>query len=303
MKEAIAGALRRTFFETFNSRQATTMETARAEATGGLAFCPIGFLSSVERWLNMAQTRLDKRAHRPGGSASIKERNASRKERGRMRGKGAEHKAPSVKLGVFFGALDLDSVLSIASEVAHCVDLFCVGSSLIKKEGIRAIRGLTAGFPEREIFADLRASAGAKEEVSMAFESGADLVSVSVTASDKECLEAIGLTQTFGGKAVLDLYGAPDAVAASKRALDLGFDYIYFSAEGGISRQYEVYRRVANSARLPLIVDGELEFRDFARVSKLLPSIVAIGKQITEATDPASAAERFAELVHRRRAA
>lgn len=251
----------------------------------------------------MAEIRIDKRGYRSGGHTSYKEKGTGRKEKGRARPKGAEKRSSSVKLGVFFGALDLDSVLSIASEVAHCVDLFCVGSSLIKKEGIRVVRGLSAGFPEREIFADLRASAGAKEEVSMAFEAGADLVSVAVTASDKECLEAVGLTQTFGGKAVLDLYGSPDAVAAAKRALDLGFDYIYFSAEGGISRQYEVYRRVANSARLPLIVDGELEFRDFARVSKLLPAIVAIGKQITEAKDVAAAAERFAELVHRRRAA
>lgn len=204
---------------------------------------------------------------------------------------------------VAFLGTDLERAIATASEVSRHADWLCVGPALVKSEGMRAIRAMSVGFPEREIFADLKASIGAKDEAMMAFEAGADLISVAVTASDGSCREAVGVSKTFGGKAVFDLYGASDPVGAAKRALDLGFDYLYYSSEKGLTRGYETYRKVAESAQLPLIVDGEIEFREFARVSKLLPDAIVVGKQITESSDPGSAAARFGELIHRRRAA
>ncbi|MCL5292947.1 MAG: orotidine 5'-phosphate decarboxylase [Actinobacteria bacterium] len=208
-----------------------------------------------------------------------------------------------VKLTVSFDMPDLERAISIAAAVSNQADWFCVGLTLIKGEGMRAIRAFSAGFPEREILADLRASIGAREEAMMAFESGADMISVAFLASERSCREAIGVAKTFGAKTIFDLYGATDPVGAARKGLELGFDFLYFRAEGGISGKYEEYRRVAAAAELPLIVDGEIEFREFARVSKLLPASIVVGRQVTGAEDPAAAVARFKELVRRRRAA
>lgn len=252
----------------------------------------------------MAEIRVDERGDSPSGKAGHRSKRGGGRDKSRVRpGKKREWTAGPVKLVIAFNQPDLERAISVAADVAGFTDWICVGSTLIKSEGMRAVRAIATGFPELEIFLDLRAAVGAAREAGLAFEAGADLASVSCLASEKACREVVGVAKTFGGKAVYDLYGATDPVIQTQRALELGFDYLYFSAEGGISGEYEAYRRVAESAKLPLIVDGEIEFREFARVSKLLPAAIVVGKRITESGDPRSAAGRFGELIHRRRAA
>lgn len=168
---------------------------------------------------------------------------------------------------------------------------------------MRAVRALSAGFPGLEIMVDLRASTFAAQEVEMAFEAGADIITVSIAASDKSCREAVGVAKTFGARAALDLSGAFNIATASRRGLEMGFDALFFRSEKNISKSYGQYEELARHAKLPLVLDGNAHFGDLARLTRLMPEAVLIGRRITDAENPATEASRYAELIHRRRSA
>lgn len=87
--------------------------------------------------------------------------------------------------------LSLDEALKVASASHIYVDIIEAGTPLIKSEGIRAVEILKKNFHGKKIFADLKIMDAGLLEARMAFEAGADMISVCAQASIETIKEAI----------------------------------------------------------------------------------------------------------------
>ena len=134
-----------------------------------------------------------------------------------MRLRRRERNAPSapgveedvlVQLAVDF--LEMDRAEALLSRVQGLIDIVEVGTPVILRDGVGAVRRLHAAFPDLRILADLKIADGGRYEAGLAFEAGATLVTVLATAADETIAAAVQAAGENAGEVMVDLIGLSD---------------------------------------------------------------------------------------------
>lgn len=83
-----------------------------------------------------------------------------------------------VKLQLAIDDLKMQEAIKLTSDVKAYVDIIEMGTPFLMKHGINAVTEFKKMFPEKEILADLKIMDGGFLEAQLAFEAGADYVTV-----------------------------------------------------------------------------------------------------------------------------
>lgn len=114
------------------------------------------------------------------------------------------------ELQVAIDLLSTDAALELAAAVAPHVDIIELGTPLIKSEGLAVIRAIKGAHPDKTVFADLKTADAGALEAQIAFDAGADLVTVLGSADDSTIVGAVGVAKEKGKGIVVDLIGVED---------------------------------------------------------------------------------------------
>ncbi len=202
-------------------------------------------------------------------------------------------------------ALDFTSIeraIEIAIKVGGYVDIIEAGTPLIKSEGIKVIRILRALFPDKKILADLKIMDAGTLESSIAFDAGADIISVCARASYETVEETIRVARDRNKEVMVDLIGARDILSEARGLVSLAPDY--FCIHTGLDEQMkgksimEGLRIFKDNLDLPFAVAGGIKPRDLPSIMPFNPSIVIVGGYITKAEDPLSALHEIRERMN-----
>lgn len=199
-------------------------------------------------------------------------------------------------------ALDgtLAEALRILSSIHDTIDIVEIGTPLIYREGMHGLARVRDTYPDLSLLADLKIMDAGGEEASIAFEAGADFVTVMGVTHHVTIEAAVKSARNHGGEVMVDMMrvGEPAARAATLAAL--GCDvlcvhtaYDVRSSEESPYRALSELRRELPDARLA-IAGGVNE----ARLDHILPhspDIIIVGGAVTGADDPAKAAKRIKE--------
>jgi len=203
-----------------------------------------------------------------------------------------------MNLQTAFDFIDLGKSLGIAESVAPYSEWLEVGTSLIKSEGIRAVREFKARFPRNVIVADMKVLDAGEREARLACDNGADIVVVEAGASDGTIEAVQKVARPAKVKIMYDLFGVEDLEKSAARAKSLGMDYLCFHKStdaagiGGFLTEFGKFSRIAG---LPMAVAGKINDENIGELLPLGPETLIIGGAITNATDPAAAARHFQE--------
>src|SRR3972149_7624419 len=116
-----------------------------------------------------------------------------------------------MKLHFTYNLTDLNQALSIAEQTAEFADILGIGSLLLYKEGLNAIKTFNKKFPNKDIFVEAHNIEKADEAVKMMAESGAKYISILAGTLNSIIKKAVNAAQPFDAKIALDLL---DAAAA-----------------------------------------------------------------------------------------
>ncbi len=204
-----------------------------------------------------------------------------------------------MRLQLAIDTLDLGEAEALVAQVRDLVDIVEVGTPIVIRDGVAAVRRLHAAFPELAILADLKIVDGGYLEASLGFEAGARLVTVLAVAADATVREALRAACEHAGEVMVDLIGVEDLARRATEVEALGAHYVCLHtgvdaqrggadaagrAVGGLRRVREVLR----SARIA--VAGGLTPANASDVAALGPDIVIVGAGIARAADPRAAA-------------
>ncbi len=204
-------------------------------------------------------------------------------------------------LQVALDFLSIDKALKAAAVTHVYVDIIEAGTPLIKSEGIRAVNTLRKNFQEKQIFADLKIMDAGVLETRMAFEAGADMISVCAQASIETITEAIEETRRWDKKVVIDLIGSRDWLQRSKELKHLSPDY--FCIHTGLDEQikgkkpFEGLEGFVREIHLPYSIAGGIKPEDIPSIMPFEPSIIIVGGYITKAESPEEAAKTIKEAI------
>ncbi|HUK38983.1 MAG TPA: bifunctional hexulose-6-phosphate synthase/ribonuclease regulator [Methanomicrobiales archaeon] len=207
-------------------------------------------------------------------------------------------------LQVALDLLELDRAVAIAREsVLGGADWVEAGTPLIKSAGMEAVRRLAAGFPGREIVADMKVADTGTLEVEMAAKSGATIVCILATADNEVIREAVRAKQLYGVRIMADLINSPDPVGRAIELEGLGVDII--AAHAGIDQQMvgltsvELVKELAGKVSVPVAVAGGLDAASAAEAVRSGAGIVIVGGNIVRSGDVTGSTKKIRNAIDR----
>ncbi len=130
------------------------------------------------------------------------------------------------KLQVSLDLVNLDQALALVERTSAFVDVAEVGTPLALREGISAITAIKTRFPALLVLADYKIIDGGFYEADMAYQAGADIVTVLGVASDATIEGAMKAAGVHGKQVMLDLLGFNFDEARVKHLDNSGADYL-----------------------------------------------------------------------------
>ncbi len=204
-------------------------------------------------------------------------------------------------LQIALDCLKLGEALRISSEVEEYVDIIEIGTPLLKSEGLRTVEILKKVFMEKIIFADTKTMDVGDLEAKMAFDAGADIMSVCSVAPRQTIKAAIEEGKTRNKKVLVDLLGEKDKIHTAESIKELGPHY--FCIHTGIDEQkagmnpFETIKSFSKKISLPFAVAGGIKPEDISKIMPFNPSIIIVGGYITKAQNPKEAAKLLQEEI------
>ena len=168
------------------------------------------------------------------------------------------------------------------------VDWLEVGTPLLLKEGVNAIRVLRGVFSDVPIVADLKTMDGGYQETRMMAQAGATHVVVMGRAHDETLRRVARAARECGVKVMGDNLACPDKVAAARRLEDFGCDYVIhhigYDERNGIKEQGKIpptpldeLATVIEAVSVPVSAIGGLSVKDAVEACRMGAPIVGIG--------------------------
>jgi 3-keto-L-gulonate-6-phosphate decarboxylase len=197
---------------------------------------------------------------------------------------------------------DLQQAVKIAEAVAQAGARFVeVGDPLVKNCGVAAIERVKQAVPNVAVVAEMMSADWGRDQVVLAAEAGADVVLLIGPASTASVSAAVDASRRLGVPLVLDAPQGrfePAWVQAMERTGVDGFA-ITTNIDLGVAGPQPLERaRILRSwTRLPVAVSGGFGPADDDVYTDHGWDILIVGRSVTDAVDPATAAEQLINRV------
>ena len=205
------------------------------------------------------------------------------------------------KLQVAIDLLTTEAALELAAKVSPYVDIIELGTPLIKAEGLNVIKEMKSAHPDKLVFADMKTADTGALEAEMAFNAGADLVTVMGAVDDATIKGAAEAAHKLGKKVVVDTIGVQNRVQRAKEVSAFGVAFVELHA--GLDEQalpgYSIQKLIVEGieAQVPFSVAGGVNIDNVKDVVAAGATVVVAGGSIYGAKDPTAAAKALKEAI------
>ncbi|HEX7395621.1 MAG TPA: orotidine 5'-phosphate decarboxylase / HUMPS family protein [Anaerolineaceae bacterium] len=198
--------------------------------------------------------------------------------------------------------ISLPKALVMAYQVAPEVDIIEIGTPLCKAAGLEAIRAMREICPDKLILADLKTPDVGGLEATMAFDAGADMMTVIGGATLATVEQALTVARARGKEMLMELTGVRDTEILVRAAewRKIGVERIVYhrewdaqSADRMWAESDKVTIRKLIEMGFKLTVTGGLTIELLPFFADLPVSVLICGRGIREASDPRSAARQM----------
>jgi 3-hexulose-6-phosphate synthase len=199
------------------------------------------------------------------------------------------------KIQLAIDTITPDQAVALIEKVAPYIDIIEAGTPFIKLHGLGVLKRFRQAAPEKLIVADMKAMDAGAYEATIAFDAGADMMTVLGGTTDDTLRGAVQEANKRGLSVVADLIAVPDKVARAKQLADLGVHYV--GVHTGLDQQAAGETPLADlqeiraAVQTPIAVAGGINVNTIRAIASFAPAIIVIGGSITAAADPVATAK------------
>ncbi len=199
---------------------------------------------------------------------------------------------------------DLPSALGPLQKAHQHIDVIEVGTILCLAEGMKAVRIIRSLFPDKIILADVRIAEAGSIISKMAFEAGANWVSV-VSGATMTTAEVVQKeAEKHGGEVQIELIDGWSWEMA-RQWRDIGIQQVIThrsrdaEAKGELTWSERDFAEISELAAMgfKVTVTGGVKPADILRFAGVPVYIFIAGRAIRGADDPAAAAKQFQDVI------
>jgi len=212
-------------------------------------------------------------------------------------------KKPLLQLALDY--FDLAPALAMTQIIQKEVDIIEIGTPLSKSAGMLAVQIVRELCPDKLILADIKTPDVGGGESKMAFDAGADWMTVLGAAPLDTVKLALEEANSRPGKEMfIELTGIRDIIARAQEWRDLGVERMVYHRgwdEGNLSRTWdkkdkEIIQELTRMG-FQISVAGGLGLDMIPFFESLEISVFIIGRAIGETDDPAESARHFQKAI------
>jgi 3-dehydro-L-gulonate-6-phosphate decarboxylase len=200
----------------------------------------------------------------------------------------------------------LPTAIAMALKVAPFVDVIEIGTPLCKAAGIEAVRAIREVCPDKLILADLKTPDVGGLEAKMAFDAGADMMTVIGGAPMATVESALRVAQEMGKEMLMELTGVRDIIARAKEWRQLGVERMVYHRgwdEQAFNREWSeddkhIIRELIDMG-LKITATGGITLELLPFFQDLPLSIIIAGRAIHQAPDPPASALELRSAIAR----
>ncbi len=207
-----------------------------------------------------------------------------------------------MKLQVALDVLSINTAIKIAEKALKGgAEIIEAGTPLIKYNGVRAIEALRKQFPDSTIVADMKTIDAGSLEAEIAFQYGADIVTVLGLASDTTIREVVRIAREYNGKVMVDLMLVENKLKRVKELELMDIDYIIVHT--GLDEQkegktpFKDLKLLHDQTFIPIAVAGGITDKNISMIKNLRVDIVIVGGYITKSPNPEKAARTLVKIL------
>jgi 3-dehydro-L-gulonate-6-phosphate decarboxylase len=202
--------------------------------------------------------------------------------------------------------ISLPPAIAMAVQVAPHVDVIEIGTPLCKAAGIEAVRAIREVCPDKLILADLKTPDVGGLEAKMAFDAGADMMTVIGGAPMATVESALKVAQEMGKEMLMELTGVRDIIARAKEWKQVGVQRMVYHRgwdEQTFHREWseddkQVVRQLIDMG-FKVTVTGGITVELLPFFQDLAVSIIIAGRAIHKSKDPAASALEMRSAIAR----
>ncbi|GMR16293.1 MAG: 3-hexulose-6-phosphate synthase [Gammaproteobacteria bacterium] len=207
-----------------------------------------------------------------------------------------------MKLQLALDMLDVDGALKVIEHTFEYIDIVELGTPLIKCVGLKTlIPIIKENFPDKLILADLKTMDVGRYESDMAFDLGADIVTVLGTA-DLATIQGAKYSAVSHNKQVLvDMIAVKNILELTKKIESIAVDFI--GIHSGIDQQQQgmtplkALQSVRKIAHIPVAVAGGITLETIDSIIAENPATIIVGGAITSSKSPEVVAKQMWERI------
>ena len=199
-------------------------------------------------------------------------------------------KPSATMLQLALDTLFLNEAKKVLNEVADLIDIIELGTPFILRYGIRAIEVIKKMFPHLKLLADFKIADAGKYESQLAFDAGADIVTVLATSKDSTIKAAIKQAEKSNKSIMVDMIGVDSIDKRAAEVDKMNVDYI--CAHTGYDEQNLNKNPLTNLLKIKksiirakIAVAGGIKLSNLEKIMHEKPDIVIIGSGIINCSD------------------
>ncbi|MCD6125043.1 orotidine 5'-phosphate decarboxylase [bacterium] len=207
-----------------------------------------------------------------------------------------------MKIQVALDILDRNKALEITRQVAPYADIIEVGTPLLKAQGMGIVRKIKEEFPYLLVLADTKTMDVGALEAKMAFDAGADIMTVCAQAELETIESAIMQAKNQDKKVVVDFIGVKEKISRGKEIELFLPDYFSFHIAIDVQNSkgipFNEIEKFSKSFSIPIAIAGGLKPEDIKYLIQFNPEILIFGSYITRSKNPKEAILKIKEEIY-----
>ena len=199
-----------------------------------------------------------------------------------------------MKLQLALDTVDIKTALNIIGLTIQHIDIVEIGTPMIIEYGMEAIRTVKAKYPDLCVLADTKIMDAGAYEAKMAFDAGADIVTVMGVTHDETVVGAVESARNAGGEILVDMMCVHEMGSRAKELVTLGARYICVHTAVDIQSRSDPFQDLALVRKAVgsgnAAIAGGVSLQTVNRLLPYRPAIVIVGGAITGQVDMGLAA-------------
>lgn len=199
-----------------------------------------------------------------------------------------------MKLQLALDTVNMNEALQILERIANFIDIVEIGTPLIIEYGMEPVYKVKSKFPHLIVLADTKIMDAGAHEARIAFDAGADLITVLGITHNRTVLGAVESARIYNREVLLDMMCVNDIGNRAKELVELGARYICVhtaidmqESENPYNDLIEVHKFIRSDH---LAVAGGININNISKFILYKPEIIIVGSGITGQNDIVKAA-------------